>query len=65
MVMEFAEAQAGTTGTDSILNMILAELEEMNETPMSINIDGSNVFKAVRRQANMYKKQTGQTGLLF
>ena len=51
--------------TDILLERILVELERLNDNPVEVSIDGRNVFKAVRKEAQIYKKQTGQAGFSF
>ena len=56
---------AMSENTDILLERILVELERLNDNPVEVSIDGRNVFKAVRKEAQIYKKQTGQAGFSF
>ena len=54
-----------TTGLDTNTNQLLSglatQLSSMNDRDIVVQIDGKNVFTAVRNQNNAYKKMTGAT----
>lgn len=54
-----------TTSKESTLNTnilaLIKQLSSMNNNDIVIQIDGKNVFTAVRNQNNIYKKKTGST----